>query len=100
MLRNLNHFLYQGCEQHGFTFIDNAAIKHNNLWNDGVHLLESGKIIITDNLIQNIYHFLQTANQYGNSNSRNCPDTKPSGESIKNESSNSLFQIKKCKQGH
>ena len=32
---------------------------------------------------------------YGNSNSMNCPDNKSSGESIKNASSNSLFQIKK-----
>ena len=31
---------------------------------------------------------------HGNSNSRNCPDNKASDESIKNASSNDLFQIK------
>ena len=55
MLRNLNHFLYQGCEQHGFTFIDNGVVKHNDLWNGGVHLLASGKIIIADNTILIIF---------------------------------------------
>ena len=34
---------------------------------------------------------------YRNSNSRNCPDNKAFDESIKNASSNYLFQIKKKK---
>ena len=64
MLRKIDHFLYQAYEQHGFTFILNGAIKHNDLWNNSVHLLESGKIIIADNLIHNINHFLQITNQF------------------------------------
>ena len=59
MLRKLNHFLYQACEQHSFTFIDNGAVKHNDLCNGGVRLLESGKIITADNLIHNINDFLR-----------------------------------------
>lgn len=38
--------------------------KVNNLWNDGVHLLESCKVIINDTLIHNIYQFLQITNQF------------------------------------
>ena len=53
MLKKLSHFLYQVCEPHGFAFIDNGTVKHNDLWNDGLHLLKSGTIIIADNLIQN-----------------------------------------------
>ena len=34
---------------------------------------------------------------YGNSNSRNCADNNSSGKSIKNLSSNALFQIKKLR---
>ena len=64
MLRKLNHFLYQACEKHGFTFIDNNTVKHNDLWNDGVYLLEGGKIIIADNVIHNINYFLQITNQF------------------------------------
>ena len=50
----LNHFLYQAYEHYGFIFIDNGAVKHYDLWNDGIHVLKSGKIIIADNLIHNI----------------------------------------------
>ena len=63
-LRKLNHFLYQGCKQHDFTFIDNDTVKHDDSWNVGVHLLESDKIIIDDNLIDNINHFLRITNQF------------------------------------
>ena len=63
MLKKLSHFLYQVCEPHGFAFIDNGAVKHNDLWNDGLHLLKSGTIIIADNLIQNVHYFLPVANQ-------------------------------------
>ena len=31
-LRKLNSFMYQACEQHGLTFIDNGPVKHNNSW--------------------------------------------------------------------
>ena len=54
MLKKLNHYFYQACEQHGFYLIDNGAVKYNNLWNDDIHLLESDKITIADNLIHNI----------------------------------------------
>ena len=70
------------------------------------NLLESGKIIFADNLIHNINHFF-TNNELvylesvtkvdGNSSSKNCPDSKSSDESVKNASSNSLFQIKKVR---
>ena len=63
-LRKLNYFLYRACEQHGFTFIDNGTVKHNDLLTDGVHLLESDKIIITGNLIFNINYFLRITNQF------------------------------------
>ena len=59
MLRKLNHYLYQACEQLGFTFIDIRAVNHNDLWNYVVHLLGSVKIIIADNLLHNINQFLQ-----------------------------------------
>lgn len=41
----------------GLTFIYNGTVKHNDLWNDGVHLLECVEIIIADNLTHNINHF-------------------------------------------
>ena len=62
MLRELNHFSYQTCEEHGFTFIDNVAVKSRYLWNDCVYLLESSKIIIAKNLMHNINYFLHITN--------------------------------------
>ena len=66
--------------------------------------MESGKIIIADNLIHNVNHFLQITNQfilnfkeYGNSNSRNYSGNKSSDKSVKNAFSNSLLQIKKLR---
>ena len=59
MFRKLSNNLYQACEQLGFTFIDNRAVNHNDLWNYVVHLLGSVKTIIADNLLHNINQFLQ-----------------------------------------
>ena len=28
----------------GFNFVDNGTVKHNDLWNDGFHLLECVEI--------------------------------------------------------
>ena len=41
-----------------------TALSNNDLWNDDVHLLESGKIIIASNLIHSINHFLLITNQF------------------------------------
>ena len=59
LTRKLNFFLYEACKQRGFTFIDNSAVNHNDLWNDGAHLIECDKIIIANNLMHDINHFLQ-----------------------------------------
>ena len=64
ILRERNHFLYQACEEYGFTFIDNGAVKHRYLWNDCVQLLKNSKTIIANNLMHNINHFLNITNQF------------------------------------
>ena len=43
--------LYKECIEHGYNFIDNGAISTTDLWTDGIHLLESGIMKITKNLI-------------------------------------------------
>ena len=45
----VNTCLQKLCLQKGFYFIDNSKIKENNLYKDGLHLLESGKIILARN---------------------------------------------------
>ena len=50
LIQRLNRALYDQCRQNGFTFVDNGAVSRNDLWIDGIHLQESGKRIIANNL--------------------------------------------------
>ena len=56
--------LYDGYRRNGFTFADNGSVTENDLWVDGVHLLESGKRILANNLINSFNHFLESANSF------------------------------------
>ena len=49
-----NKILKRLCEEHKFIFIDNGRINEEHLWKDGMHLLESGKIILANNFINSI----------------------------------------------
>ena len=40
-------------------FIDNSVVTENDLWVDGIHLQESGKRIIANNLINSFNHFFR-----------------------------------------
>lgn len=47
----VNSILKESCEERGFTFIDNGNISSSDLWDDGLHLAESGKAILANNFI-------------------------------------------------
>ena len=57
-LNRLNKKLQEACLINGFFFIDNGAICEQDLWEDGIHLEDSGKNIIANNVINNLNHFL------------------------------------------
>ena len=59
LIRNLNGLLYNACTKYGFHFGDNGAVSKCDLWKYGIHLLETGKIIITNNFIGSINYFLE-----------------------------------------
>ena len=59
LIRNLNGLFYKVCTKDGFHFVDNGAVSKCNLWKDGIHLLETGKVIITNNFISSINYFLE-----------------------------------------
>ena len=63
-MQRLNRALYDECRRNGFTFVDNGAVTENDLWVDGIHLQESGKRIIANNLINSFNHFLESANPF------------------------------------
>ena len=50
-IQNLNKSLYKECMKYGFYFIDNAAVSEKALWKDGIHLVESGRVTVANNLI-------------------------------------------------
>ena len=64
LMQRLNRALYDECRRNGFTFVDNGAVTENDLWVDGIHLQESGKRIIANNLINSFNHFLESANPF------------------------------------
>ena len=47
------------CTTYGFHFVDNGAVSKCDFWKDGVHLLETGKVIIANNFISSINYFLE-----------------------------------------
>ena len=50
-IQNLNKSLYEECLKYGFCFIDNGAVSGKDLWKDGIHLIEGGKFIVANYLI-------------------------------------------------
>ena len=58
LIDSLNQLLYEECIKFGFTFVNNGAVSQNNLWKDGIHLLQSGRQIVANILINKINNFL------------------------------------------
>ena len=58
----LNKKLHEECLKNGFHFIDNYDVESKDLWNDGVHMVESGKSIVANNIIDNLKNFLGLRN--------------------------------------
>ena len=48
-------------KMYGFEW-KNGAVSKENLWRDGVHLVESGQAIVANNLINGINRFLGVTN--------------------------------------
>ena len=62
IIQKLNEPLLHECKRYGFHLADNGAVFKEKLWKDGVHLIESGKVIIVNNLLNCINNFLGVAN--------------------------------------
>ena len=48
--------------KYGFCFIDNGTVSENDLWKDEIHLTESGRVIVANNLINYLNDFLRPMN--------------------------------------
>ena len=47
----VNYYLQKFCFENKFYFIDNSKIKRDHLFRDGLHFLESGKVILANNFL-------------------------------------------------
>ena len=47
---------------YGFCFIDNGGISEKDLWKDRIHLIESGRVAVANNLIKYLNNFLRPVN--------------------------------------
>ena len=61
-IQQLNGLLFDECKINGFKLVDNGAVSEIDLWTDGVHMIESGKRIIANNLINSLNSFLEIMN--------------------------------------
>ncbi|XP_057314887.1 uncharacterized protein LOC130656060 [Hydractinia symbiolongicarpus] len=57
-IKSLNHILENEAKKYGYIFIDNSNIMESNLWKDGLHLMESGKVLLANNFLFYINNFL------------------------------------------
>ena len=60
--RNINIFdinknLRDLCMKYNFEFIDRQQITTKFLWNDGIHLLDTGKSILGQNFVNSVSNF-------------------------------------------
>ena len=60
VLIHFNESLKNLCRANGFCFVNNDNISEGNLYKDRLHLLEAGKRILANNIINGInnYYFL------------------------------------------
>ena len=78
----VNDYLQKICFENRFYFTDNSKIKREQLFRDGLHLLESGKVILANNFIFYI-NSIHSANFAKNLWNLECKGT---GEGGPNES--------------
>ena len=58
IIQRLNRLFLNECTNYAFHLVDKGAVYKMNLQKDGVHLVESGKVIIANILINCINKFL------------------------------------------
>ena len=61
-IQQLNGLRFDECTRNRFKFADNGAISETDLWIDGIHMIESGKRIIANNLINSLSFFSEFMN--------------------------------------
>ena len=58
LLEGVNEKIYFMCKNNNFIFVDNSNISNIHLFDDGLHLVELGRCILANNVINRINNFL------------------------------------------
>ena len=66
LLEELNEKISFMCKNNNFTFVDNSNIYNIHLFDDGLHLVESGRSILANNVIDRINNFLLAQRHHSN----------------------------------
>ena len=64
LLNQVNKCVLDICKAHNISFINNDNIIRNDIYSDGLHLLRSGKFLLSNNFIENINNFLEMHTHY------------------------------------
>ena len=59
LLNQVNKCVLDICKARNISFINNDNIIRNDIYSDGLHLLRSGKFLLSNNFIENINNFLE-----------------------------------------
>ena len=62
LIQQLNGLLFDENRRNGFKFVDHGAFSEIDVWADGIYMIESGKRIIANNLINSLNYFLEFMN--------------------------------------
>ena len=66
LLEEVNEKISFMCKNNNFIFVDNSNISNIHLFDDGLHLVESGRCILANNVIDRINNFLLTHRHHPN----------------------------------
>ena len=60
LLDEVNEKISFMCKNNNYIFVDNSKTSNVHLFDDGLHLVESGRYILANNVIERINNFLLT----------------------------------------
>ena len=91
LLNQVNKCVLDICKAHNISFINNDNIIRNDIYSDGLHLLRSGKFLLSNNFIENINNFLEMHTHTPST----CPHTHTT--SLDHSYFSDLEAFRKCK---
>ena len=87
-IQQLNGLLFDECSRNGFKFVDNGAVSEIDLCTGGIHMIESDKRIIANNLINSLSYGIYGSNQLESLGENTLSSEKTRTSSLNSENLN------------